>query len=103
MKSKRGTDAINQAYATVSKILNSTTKGKELLLNDAHIEQRLAYYICRDLGLICSHIDGTDDDWMKGCHNPPRARGLCTRHFQRRHHKYIYDDELLESLEHGKE
>ena len=93
MKTKKGNDAISQVQATVSKILNETTKGKELILEDVNIEQRLAYHICRDLGLICGYVDETGDyDWIKGCNRPPRARGLCMKHFQKIYHKYVYDD-----------
>jgi len=93
---KKGNEAMNQVYATVSKILNSTTKGKELLAHDAHVEQRLAYYICRDLGLICGYVDEKDKseekEWLHGCTRPPRARGLCMKHWQRKYIKYVPEE-----------
>lgn len=87
---KKGNDAINQVYATVSRVLNSTTRGKELVANDAHIEQKLAYYVCKDLKLICGHADNEGcDEWPFECTNAPRAKGLCTRHFQKEYIKYV--------------
>lgn len=94
---KKGNEAVNQVYATVSRILNSTAKGKELLAHDAHVEQRLAYYICRDLGLICGYVDeenkSEEKEWLHGCTRPPRARGLCARHFQKKYYRYVYEED----------
>lgn len=99
---KKGNDAMNQVYATVSRVLNSTTRGKELVANDAHIEQKLTYYVCKDMKLICGHTDEEGrDEWPFGCANAPRAKGLCMRHFQKEYIKRVYiphseDDEEKE-------
>lgn len=95
MVTKRGTDVLNNAYATISKELNSTTRGKEFLSLSPHIEQRLAYFICRDLGLICSHMDD-EGNWITGCNRPVRARGLCMEHYQEKYHKYVFNDGMVE-------
>lgn len=92
MKVKRGTGAIDQVQITIDRVL-STLKGKKSVSIDSEIKKELAYYICLDLGLICNYIDGDISDWSKGCHEVPRARGLCTKHFQKKYHKYVYDDD----------
>lgn len=90
---KKGTDAMNQIYATVSRVLNSTQAGKDLLSRSAHVEQKLAYHIARDLGLVCSY-DGEDGEgWVNGCQRPPRAKGLCMEHYQMKYNKGWYKRE----------
>ena len=92
----KGKGVIDQVYHTVGKILEGTVNGKEFLVNDPNIEQKLAYYICKDLGLICGYVDekykGDEREWLHGCRRPPRARGLCMKHFQRKYIKYVCDE-----------
>lgn len=99
----KGKAAIDQVYDTAGKILDDTVNGRELLANDPNIEQKLAYYICKDLGLICGYIDekykGDDREWIHGCRRPPRTRGLCMKHFQRKYIKYVYDEKSGKTIQ----
>lgn len=53
----KGNNAVDQVYDTVNKILDGTINGRELLFSDRNFGQKLAYYICKDLGLICGYVD----------------------------------------------
>lgn len=81
---KVGVDAVNTVYAALGRILNDTHDGRDLLVNNAHIQQELSIIICRDLELICGHVDenSSEDDWMKMCNKTPLADsgGLCEKH-----------------------
>ena len=84
---KKGNDAIKQVCATIGRVLNNTTTGKKFLAKNPHIDQKLAYFICKDLRLICGYVEGGS-----GCTRTPRAKGLCMKHWQRKYIKYVSED-----------
>lgn len=94
----KGNTAVDQVCNTIDKILDETINGRDILVNDPNIRQKLAYRICKDLGLICGYVEEKykgeeyDREWLYGCRRPPRARGLCMKHFQKKYLRHIYDE-----------
>lgn len=91
---KKGTEALNIAYKSITDYMYSFEDGRKLELRNAHFDQVLAYRVCRDLGLVCKFDDHKHGDFG-GCNDSPRAQGFCQKHYdqlRRKAMKEAYDE-----------